>query len=567
MEQIFYIPINSGNLAHYFSKALILPAKYFSNRLEDIQSKLEYSILLSKSKWIKNTDCSIEVILTETELKELKNISDNFSKLNIPLPISRIKKVFFLDKKQKETTVWNINNGAAFIPEHLISIEKDSVEFANNDFILNEISNISNIEIESKINRFNTALGGFAFMKVGGKVWDNISMEFSENYFITLSNFNKLIEEQTLKAEKEKRFSFNRKFIGLFSTNDSEWSKWQPYIYKNIALQNVEEIAEKEGVKIEKELGLIKIDSIEKTTHLYDIAILATYGESKNKSVDDLVNCLHNSAIPECKKEDIALLFGLNTGYTKFRNKYKSNNREYNIKFKLDSKLDFYTIESIFQFAFYQNRKSYAFSYIDKMTFPQGSKKNFKGFETYNILDKTIIAKKKQTPLERFFEKHSMGFYEKLSNSAKQFIPVYATFDNEKAIAHFKSILNDSFILALQQFEKEVLSENEELFIDEKQSLISSYEEKIELLKNEINNSKVTKAETETIKTLSNGNEIKETSVVSESTVLMIPSKDYEKMSLSDLKKVAKEKGIKVFAKATKKDIIELIKNTPPLLL
>ena len=38
-------------------------------------------------------------------------------------------------------------------------------------------------------------------------------------------------------------------------------------------------------------------------------------------------------------------------------------------------------------------------------------------------------------------------------------------------------------------------------------------------------------------------------------------------MSLPDLKKEAKEKGIKIFAKATKKDIIELIKNTPPLLL
>lgn len=567
MEQIFYIPINSGNLAHYLSKALILPAKYFSNRLEDIQSKLEYSVLLSKSKWIKNSDCSIEVVLTEDELKEVKNISDNFSKLEIPLPISRIKKVFFLDNKQKETTVWNINNGAAFIPEHLISIEKANVEFSEDIFLSKEVSNISTIEIESKINRFNTALGGFAFMKVGGKIWDNVSMEFSENYFITLSNFNKLIEEQTLKAEKEKGLYFNKKYIGLFSTNDSEWSKWQPYIYKNIALLNVEEIAEKEGVKIEKKLGLINIDSIEKTTHLYDIAILATYGESKNKSVDDLVNSLHNGIIPESKKEDIALLFGLNTGYSKFRNKYKSNNREYTVKFQLDSKLDFYTIESIFQFAFYQNRKSYSFSFIDKMTFPQSSKKSFKGFETYNILDKIIIAKKKQTPLERFLEKYSMAFYEKLSNSTKQFIPPYATFDNEKAISHFKSLLNDTFILSLQQFEKEVLAENEELFNDEKQSLISSFEEKIELLKNEIKNNKEIKAETGVIKTFSDESEIKEISVFSEPTVSTNLSKDYEKMSLPDLKKEAKEKGIKIFAKATKKEIIELIKNTPPLLL
>jgi hypothetical protein len=164
-------------------------------------------------------------------------------------------------------------------------------------------------------------------------------------------------------------------------------------------------------------------------------------------------------------------------------------------------------------------------------------------------------------------EKYSIGFYEKLSNSTKQFIPPYATFDNEKAISHFKCLLNDTFILALQQFEKEVLAENEELFNDEKQSLISSYEEQIELLKNEIKNNKEIKAETGAIKTFSDESEINEISVVSEPTVSTNLSKDYEKMSLPDLKKDAKEKGIKIFAKSTKKDIIELIKNTPPLLL
>lgn len=105
-------------------------------------------------------------------------------------------------------------------------------------------------------------------------------------------------------------------------------------------------------------------------------------------------------------------------------------------------------------------------------------------------------------------EKYSIGFYEKLSNSAKQLIPPYATFDNEKAISHFKSLLNDTFILALQQFEKEVLAENEEIFNDEKHSLISSYEEKIELLKNEIKNNKEIKAETRAIKTFSDESEI-----------------------------------------------------------
>jgi len=130
-------------------------------------------------------------------------------------------------------------------------------------------------------------------MKVSGKNFGTITSEFSENYFITLSSFNKIIEEQTIKAEKEKDLNFSRKYLGLFTLNSSEWSKWHPYIYKNIDLKDVEDIAEKEGLKIEKKYGLLNIDSINKETHLYDIAILATYGDRKNKSIDDLVNSLH----------------------------------------------------------------------------------------------------------------------------------------------------------------------------------------------------------------------------------------------------------------------------------
>lgn len=562
MEQIYYIPINSSSLAHYFSKALILPSKYLSNKPEDIQNKLEYAILLSKTKWVKNSDCSIEVVLTEQELKETNTLSDNFSQLNIPLPVSRIKKVFFLDSKQMETTVWNINNGAAFIPQHLIATEnKADIKFLEDNFLLKETANSFNSETEKKINRFDTALGGFAFMKIGGKDFGKVAMEFSENYFITLSVFNKVIEEQTLKAEKEKGLNFSRKYLGLFSSNNSEWTKWQPYIYKNIELQDVEEIAEKDGLRIEKKLGLLNIDSIDKQSPLYDIAILATYGDRKNKSIDDLVNSLHNGTISENKVEEIALLFGLNTGYTKFRNKYK----EYNVKFKLDDKLDYYTIESIYQFAFHNNRNNYKFEFIDKIPFPQTVKNKIVGFETYTILDRTVIAKKKQTPLELFLEKYAVGFYEKLSNSAKHFLPSYAVFDNEKAVKHFKELLNDSLTSALKQFERNIVAENQDDLNDEKQFLISSYEEKIALLQSEINILKEVKVEATKSKSYSEETQ-KELSVVSEPN----PTENeinYEKMSVADLKKVARDKGIKVSAKSTKKEIIELIKNTPPLLL
>ena len=125
MEKSFYIPINSGSLAHYFSKAIILPAKYFTNKPEDIQNRFADSLLLSESKWVGNCDCSIEIVLTDSEAKELAKVSDRFYLYNTPIPISRVKSVVFLDAKQKETTIWNINSGAAFVPDGLVSVEKN----------------------------------------------------------------------------------------------------------------------------------------------------------------------------------------------------------------------------------------------------------------------------------------------------------------------------------------------------------------------------------------------------------------------------------------------------------
>jgi len=159
-----------------------------------------------------------------------------------------------------------------------------------------------------------------------------------------------------------------------------------------------------------------------------------------------------------------------------------------------------------------------------------------------------------------FLEKYANGIYEKLSNSAKQLIPTYADFDSEKAIKHFKELLNDKFISALQQYEKSVTAECEETFREEKQM----YEDKILFLQNEINDLKKSLAvETKPKAQI----EEKELSVVTEPAISIKKEEDYEEMSVADLKKKAKEKGIKVGAKATKKDIIDLIKKTQPLLL
>jgi hypothetical protein len=584
MENSFYIPINSGSLAHYFSKAIILPAKYFTNKPDDIQNRFADSLLLSESKWVRNSDCSIEVVLTDTEVKELSKVSDHFFIYNTPIPISRVKSVCFLDAKQKETTIWNINNGAAFIPESIVSVEKNrDVELLSDSEINagNEFKTTS--ELSDKIKRFDIILGGFAFMRLGGKSF----MNYSENYFSTLSHFNKLIEEQTLNAAKEKGLKFSNKYTGLFSKNESEWSKWQQYIYQNLDSQDIEALADKEGIKVEKKLGLLKIDSINPNSHLYELAILATYGDRKNKSADNLVTDLTNGTIIQDKAEDVSILFGLNNGYSKLRNKYKGPLKDSNVKFTLESKLDYYIIESIYQFVFNSSKPSYSFQYIDKWCPSSRLKDNVKGYETYKILDTVIIAKKKQTPLELFLENYSAEIYSTIVRSINQWLPPFSKSDEKEAIQFFEKQLRNALTVSVEALQKKIESECEATYNGQKQETVESYQKEMDKLWAEISNLKEENAnlkkeatslpipeqlseplqkveDTKKVDIPENSDPV---SVVQEPPAIEI-AENYSSLSITDLKKVAKQRGIsettlKGFKKENKAELITLIKKTP----
>lgn len=584
MENSFYIPINSGSLAHYFSKAIILPAKYFTNKPDDIQNRFADSLLLSESKWVRNSDCSIEVVLTDTEIKDLSKVSEHFFLYNTPIPISRVKSVCFLDAKQKETTIWNINNGAAFIPESIVSVEKSrdvEVLFDSEINAGNEYKSTS--ELSDKIKRFDIILGGFAFMRLGGKSF----MNYSENYFSTLSYFNKLIEEQTLNAAKEKGFKFSNKYTGLFSKHESEWSKWLQYIYQNLDSQEIEALADKEGVKVEKKLGLLKIDSINPSSHLYELAILATYGDRKNKSADNLVTDLTNGTVFPEKAEDVSILFGLNNGYSKLRNKYKGPVKDSNVKFTLESKLDYYIIESIYQFVFNSSKASYSFDYIDKWC-PSGKlKDNVKGYETYKILDTVIIAKKKQTPLELFLENYSAEIYSTIVRSINQWLPPFAKNDEKEGIQFFEKQLRNALTVSVEALQKRIENECEAIYNSQKQEAAESYQTEIDKLWAEISNLKEENAKlkkeakfsppaeqpTEQLKKADETEkeivqeDTNPVSIVQEPPALEI-SDNYSSLSITDLKKVAKQRGIsettlKGFKKENKTELIALIKKTP----
>ena len=124
MSNSFYIPINSMNLAHYLGSGIIVPSLYIENKNVDIQDGFRNYLLLSSCKFTTETNCAVEIVLNSEEEVPQK-ISEKFYLFDMPLPLSRIKSIYFKNEEQKINTNFNITSGTAFIPEGLLKISKE----------------------------------------------------------------------------------------------------------------------------------------------------------------------------------------------------------------------------------------------------------------------------------------------------------------------------------------------------------------------------------------------------------------------------------------------------------
>jgi predicted nucleic acid-binding Zn-ribbon protein len=349
---IYYLSIQTVSLVDYFAQALILPARFYKNRPSDIQSRKDDYIVLSKNKFLNEANCSINLILTDEEVSNFLQKEESIFLYEKPIPISRIQKIYFKNKEQKTTTIFNIEKTkTAFIPESLIEIiEEDNKNIKNVDN-----SYKYNLGLEENIKTYNQILGGIAFVR------NTYKGLFSENFFSILSHFNAYITKEFI--DKEKIF---RGYDGAFTHKGKDWDKLSPLLYKNISDNDVERYAKEEKLSIVKSpLGVYKYGQLKNINSLtYKLAILNTYGESsKRKTTNDLISDCKNEKIPNEKQEGIALIFGINNGYSSFRNQYDKKI----VKFKMDSLLDYYTIESVFQYVINEQKNNQKFEYIDKL--------------------------------------------------------------------------------------------------------------------------------------------------------------------------------------------------------
>jgi hypothetical protein len=569
-SQSYYLPIGSNSLPHYFGKAIILPARYFENKAADIQNRASNGILLCTKRWVKNADCSLEVLLTDQEQSSLLKVSEHFSIYLSPLPISRIKSVNFLNELQGKTTVWNVNNGAAFIPDRLVKVSQP-VEVVSDDELSNFKGPDDVSDFSKKAKYYDHLLGGISLMRIAGEPY----MNYSQNYFPTIGYFNTRIKEEAKKAEAENKTKYTEDFSGIFVKSDNRWGKWQTYFYQNVDVQEVESLATAEGIKVQKKLGIPQLESVNSNSVIYDLLVLSIYGESKNKSIDTFVSDVVNGVIPENKKEELSLLVGLNNGYSNLRNRYKFSNSNQVVKFELNSQLDYYIIESIFQAAFYSNRDNSSFHYIDEWIPETSEKKPAKG--AFKIIDKWIVSKKKPLVfsseyLEEFLQKNSpKEIHQMITKSVIQWCPPFVVKNEEEGEKYFENLLKG----VMNNWWKKLLSQLKEDYDaslqDQKDDLINTFESEKKELNEKINslNDKlaVLSKELDVVKSnaQSSTQNINNSEAIAKEAEIDVNEDiredvDYSKFDVKELKRIAKEKGIKPVPQK-KEDLIKAIKT------
>lgn len=387
-SRTYYMPVRSETLAHYFSRAILLPSAYFHNKPPDIQNRGAYCLVLSRTKWTTETDCSLEVVLTDLEEYLLSPVDDERLLLlfSAALPISRVSAVYFHDISQSRTTQFNINSGDGYLPTRLIRIQDKSEEvrppaqFPDRRVLPEDFAD--------RVRQFDVIMGSVSFLNIARRH----GWPYAKDYFSIVSYFNTLIRGQFQEAVDRKLVSFDDRLTELYK-KDNAWRSIQPYLLRDVSVEDVEAFAREQNVKLKKNYGVIDLRGVSANWNLYLLSLLATFGPNKRKGISDLISEIIEKEPNEKKAEEIAFIFGLHLRYSGLRNAEKAK-PTVRIKFALESKLEYYVIESIYHFVF-TSKKSAALDYIDPIVPPAPDSSGVDQLG-YPILDVFVSLEKSQ---------------------------------------------------------------------------------------------------------------------------------------------------------------------------
>lgn len=459
----FTIQINKSNLLDYFGSALIYPVNYEtrelarSQRTKDVQHFSPNHLLISDGFTDEPNEQQvlIEVALTDFDKQNLDRLHETVYLLPYPLPISRVNKIYFANKESQENSIASANTFQdAFLPTHLFDIWTETIENRTNivrEIQVSQISVSKNLKTDSQ-DKFNRVLGMLAFMKNAELYYANETHElatYSDKYLKLLKEINPFFDKPEIGALDKGNLSFYstlikpknssndtlRKIINAIYDNET----FRKDIFKQLLGTPTEEVQNAFKLLVgDKTLEALQaIDQLKPAAS--ELILLAFLFRFRDKEGSDkyalkeqlpyLINRKSLKTLRTHSRASIVLaVLGLYYGYRslpkdeeiKLNDSYFatfSENGKFNIKYKLDNLLDRITIESVYQFCFWDNQKN-SFNFLkDDKTFVKyelnegySDEKTFSIVENYPIIR---ISKHHSEPNKRV-KNQTMGMWAKI---------------------------------------------------------------------------------------------------------------------------------------------------------
>jgi hypothetical protein len=424
-EKKYLLQIHRIKLIDYINCGLVLPDVYLGEETEkDVQSKNKNFLILSDG-YIKELDeyqILLELILTDDEKVKLYNVND-IHYFDKPLPITRIKKIYVQDKNIiKHMTVQIQNSENGFLPNELFDVyikNKKSIFEKKMYFELQDDISINNYE--DKKRYFDKRMGMFSFMKNTELYYcdsTNQISNYSEHYFGILSDSLEVSLENK-HFEKLNILDKNKEFKNILYSNQQIDKEF----IESMA-NNIEDTETKDAfLQILKPTGSREVLSelLERNDIEHYLIGLVYYFRQKSANKKDNIKTDIENLIPYKVAEISLAVLGIYFGYRNLRSqeKVEIKNRyfgkifgnTFNMKFTLESKLDYIAIESIYNICFNsKEQKGYEYKYLPYPTKnPQPLKivtdNDFKiwyKIEKKNYFDVEQITIKKLSTLEMF---------------------------------------------------------------------------------------------------------------------------------------------------------------------
>ena len=274
---------------------LIFPLAY--NKLdinESIQQIYPHYILLSKNRWVENSNLSFEV--SGLDEKKMIQLDENFFLYPEPFTFAKVKAIYFQTEGQMKNSVANITISTSPFPKQLLKVDENvkSIPLPKKRRIAKPKRSLTR-----EIKLFSSYLGALSVAKnVIGK-----EVKFPKSRYFTEPKYRE-IEKLVLRRQPNQ--------------ND------------------IERFGKREKIKLELYLfQFYNLEIIEKKDSLTYLAIiLEKYRYQMNDNLAGLIE--QNKNLDKDLQETFILLYGLMLGYNKLP--YK---RKVNTKFKFDKDEDF----------------------------------------------------------------------------------------------------------------------------------------------------------------------------------------------------------------------------------